>query len=290
MAKQVYKIPYGLNASYGDMSIALRGKDGIGTKPIPLKVLMAYLVSILLCFFAISKTVIGTGTLPQIIIFVIVWAALTLVLVKHDGTGRMQIELLPTLANYVMPSSREVITRNSADAMAFYRIAGIESITSKGFVTFTDGTYGYFYRVVGSASVLLFEDDRNEILKRVEAFYRKMNTEAEVIFVTTKASQTVYKQINALKRRYDRLQVKDPELMALAEHQFQQLKGYVGSTFKSIHQYVILKADNKEMLHQTKNVLQSEVENSTRMIKRCVAMYRDDIEALLSLIYTGKGR
>ena len=37
MAKQAYKIPFDLNASYADMEIAIRTKDGIGFKPAPMQ-------------------------------------------------------------------------------------------------------------------------------------------------------------------------------------------------------------------------------------------------------------
>ena len=117
-----------------------------------------------------------------------------------------------------------------------------------------------------------------------------MNTDAELIFLTIKSSQAVYKQLAALKRTYDNLEVRDPGLIACAEEQFDVLKNFVGGSFKSLHQYLILKADNREMLSQTKNLLQSEVENSTRMIKRCVPLYYDDIVSVLSTIYKGKGR
>lgn len=290
MAKTSYKIPHSLNASYGDMVISLKSNDGIGVKPTPIKVILGYLASVVALFMVMTKTFISAGSLGQKGLFIIGWVLMTVLLLRHDGTGRMQLELIPTLFNYVRKSDRLVITRTSAGPEAFYGIANVKSVTKNGLVEFTDGTFGNFYRVVGSASILLFEADRRAILDRVDSFYRKLNTDCEVCFITTKAAQTVYKQINALKRKYDRLEVRDPELLALAEAQFRCLKNYVGSSFKSIHQYMLIKADNREMLAQTKNVLQSEVENSTLMIKRCIPMYEQDILLFLETIYKGKGR
>ena len=175
--------------------------------------------------------------------------------------------------------------------MPFYQIVGIESVDENtGLVKYTDGTFAYWYRVVGSASILLFDADKQAILDRVDNFYRKMNTDSEVIFITTKSSQQIYKQVLALKRKYDNLEVRDPDLIMLANEQFSTLKDYVGDSFKCIHQYMVIKADNKEVLMQTKNIIASEAENSSLMIKRCIAMYKDDILAALQLIYSGKGR
>lgn len=292
MAKSAYKIPYGLNTSYGDMEISIKSGDAaMSSKPLPIKILLAYLMSLVCCVWVMTQTIISSGSFPQLLCFVICWVLLTLVLFKQDATGRMQAELILTLLNYIPKKARQVITRNSANALPFYQIAGIDRIDKKsGLVVYTDGTYGYWYRVVGSASVLLFDADKRAILDRVDGFYQKMNTECEVIFITTKAAQQVYKQVANLKRRYDRLEVRDPELLELADEQFRCLKNYVGKEFKSVHQYLVLKADNKEVLLQSKNILQSEVENSTRMIKRCIPMFYDDIVAVLEQIYCGKGR
>lgn len=291
MAKNMYKIPFDLNANYSDMEISLKGKDGIGPKPLPVKVILAYVVSAMLCFMAITRTVVGSGNVLQIGLFIVLWIGLTFVLLSYDSTKRMQIELVPTLLNYISKNNRQVITRSTSNAMPFYQIVGIESVDENtGLVKYTDGTFAYWYRVVGSASILLFDADKQAILDRVDNFYRKMNTDSEVIFITTKSSQQIYKQVLALKRKYDNLEVRDPDLIMLANEQFSTLKDYVGDSFKCIHQYMVIKADNKEVLMQTKNIIASEAENSSLMIKRCIAMYKDDILAALQLIYSGKGR
>ena len=96
MAKNMYKIPFDLNANYSDMEISLKGKDGIGPKPLPVKVILAYVVSAMLCFMAITRTVVGSGNVLQIGLFIVLWIGLTFVLLSYDSTKRMQIELVPT--------------------------------------------------------------------------------------------------------------------------------------------------------------------------------------------------
>lgn len=175
-------------------------------------------------------------------------------------------------------------------ATGFYNLARIKSIDKvTGRVEHVDGTFSYWYRVTGSASILLFAEDKNAVLNRVEGFWRTQSTECETIFITTKSSQKVYKQLANLKRRYDNLECRDPDLIMLANEQFHDLKDFVGREFKSIHQYMILKADNKEALLKAKNTLQAEVENSGQMIKHCSALLYDDIVDLLGLIFRGRG-
>ena len=288
MAKDGYRIPMGLNQSYGDTIITIRNKDDIGLKPMPIKTILLYLASFLVCFLLVQKTVVHYGTFWHKTLFVILWLALTWVLLSLDNTGRMQAQLIPTLISYFPKNNRYILTRKTSNPAAFYGIVGIKDIGKNGLVTFADGTYGYFYSVVGSASTLLFEEDRNKILDRVDNFYRKIHTECEIVFITTKSAQRVHKQKLALKKRYDALS--DPDLKALAVKQFDCLNNYVGHSFKSIHQYMLIKGDNFEMLNHAKNIVRAEVENSARMIRRCMPLKQKGVESLLAQIYCGKER
>lgn len=291
MAKSSYKIPTDLNASYLDLEIALRSSDGVGLKPLPLKLILAYLLSALTCLWCVMNSFIKYGNTVQKVIFVFLWIMLTMVLCKYDGTHRMQAQLIPTIITYMNKNNRKVITRKNASALPFYQIAGFrkEGIDKKtGLIHFMDGTYGFMYRIVGSASILLFDSDKVAILERVELYYQKVGTEMEHIFITTKSSQAVYKQLAAIKEVYDNLEDDDDDLKMLANEQFSVLKNYVGGSFKAIHQYLVIKGDNKEELIKAKKILASEVENSSLMIKRCVPLKYNDIVNVLELIYKGK--
>ena len=83
---------------------------------------------------------------------------------------------------------------------------GIRNIDeNSGLIEFLDGSFGSMYRVVGAASALLFEDDKEAILDRVDNFYRKMGFDVEIIKITTKESQKIYHQAAYLKEQYDNL-------------------------------------------------------------------------------------
>lgn len=289
MAKSSYKIPYGLNASYADMEIAVRTDDGLGFKPLPLKIILVYLAGIVGCIWMIMRSYVRYGTIPEKILFAVVWAMFLLLLCKYDDTQRMQFSLVPTLFYYLPRSARVVMTRRSSSVNGFYAVAGIKNVTDRGLISWADGTYGFMYRVIGSASILLFKDDQKAILDRVEAYYKKVSPEYEHIWITVKSSQAVYKQVAALTDLYKDLEEADEDLKNLLEEQFDTLKSYVGGSFRSIHQYLVLKADNQEVLNQAKAVLESEINNSDRMIKRCVPLHRQDIEGVMRDIYTGGG-
>lgn len=285
-AKPSYKIPYGLAQSYADMTIALQSKDGSVGKVLPMLVVGTYVVSFLTCLCLITKTFIGTMSNGfQKVLFVLLWAALTVVLASYDGTRRMNLQRILTLLAYIPSSARKVYTRTSRDAGPFWGICGIENIDDDGLIEYSDGTWGYWYRVVGSASILLFDADRDAIITRVDNFYRKWECGTEIVFMTTKEAQKVYRQVANLQRRYENFRTSDSDLRDLAEEQFKILRDYVGSEFKSIHQYMLVKATNKEALRVGTNILQNEVENSSLMIKQCVPLEKEDVLQVLKSVY-----
>ena len=67
MAKQYYKIPASLNENYLNMEIALQNKQGVGLKPLPVRVILVWLIGLLVTFFLVSNTAspIATAGLPM---------------------------------------------------------------------------------------------------------------------------------------------------------------------------------------------------------------------------------
>lgn len=285
MAKSSYKIPYSLDQSYTDSVIAIQSKDGVG-KVIPLMVVLSYIISAAACMLLVVKTPIGArGNPVQIVLFILLWAALTVVCCKFDGTRRMNLQKILTLFEYMPRVSRRVYTRKSKNVTPFFNIAGINTVHDDGLIEYVDKTYGYMYRVVGSASILLFDSDQAAILQRVDNFFKKWQTDSEVIFLTMKEGQKTYRQLASLQSRYQGIQNDDPDLRDLAEEQFVILRDHVGKEFKSIHQYMIIKSDNKEALRVANNILQNEVESSALFIKQCVPLEKDDTLDVLKSVY-----
>lgn len=289
MAKETYKIPASLDENYMNMEIAIQSKDGVGLKPLPVRVILVWLLGLFMLFYAVmnGSSFIAQSGLFLRILFGLVWVAFLFVLTKFDKSHKMQLELVPTVLSYMNKSNRYVVTRKTSNANAFYGIVGIDSIDEKnGLVRYIDGTYGYWYSVVGTASVLLFPDDRNAILDRVNEFYKKIQSDCEIIFMTTKEPQRVHKQLAHLIAQHKALEFKDSEIDMLVEEQKTLLKDFVGKEFKSLHQYMIIKGDNREALSNVNNVVISEYENSSLMLKQCTPLYRENIENVLKLIYS----
>jgi hypothetical protein len=285
--KSVYKIPSSLNRSFLNHEIALSG-GGFQAKPVPVKVMLFWAGSILSLFWVVGSTFVKSADWWIIALVVIWWLLATAFLGQYSKTKEMKYMSVPALLAYVPTTARRVVTRKSTNPSAFYSVVGIDNVDESGLIKYADGTYGQGYLVVGSASILLFEEDRKAILNRVDSFWRKVDTSCEFTFVTTKEPQRVYHQIANLERRNLALDVRDPELKELMDEQYDILKDYVGSQFKSIHQYLLLKGDNLEALRRAHTVLQSEVESSALMIKGCTMLNGADVTEMLTVIYKGK--
>lgn len=290
MAKNIYKIPESLDHSLGDVEISLTTDDGVGGKPISIKIVLAYILSALACFFLVTSTFIGDGGF-WIVPFVAIWAALTFLLLKRDDTDLPQLMLVPTILDYIPKMMRKLYCRDKDKAINFMRFIGISDYDPEsGLIEFIDGKLGYAFMVTGSASVLLFEQDRKAILDRVDIFYRKIKEDVELIFLTTKESQKVFRQLSAEERRFRYLNsiTTDEDLLEMCDTRFRCLRDYVGGEFRSIHQYLIIKAESAEALDMTRNILRSECENSSLVFKSCIGLSGGDVPAMLKTIFTGK--
>ena len=286
MAKSIYKIPTSIARSFLDHEISLSG-GGWQVKPLPLKVILFWVGSVMAMFWTLTSTFLKHADFWLLLLIGIWWLLTTAFLGRYSKTKELNLKRVTPLLNYVAPSSRRIVTRKSADPSAFYSIAGVDSVDENGYITWGDGTVGQAYLVVGAASVLVFDQDRIAILDRVDSFYRKVEATAEFTWITTKEPQRVYRQLANLEKRNRALETRDPELFELMEEQHAILTGYVGGSFTSIHQYLVIKADNLEALRRAYVVVRAEAEESSLMIKQLVQLDGDETHELFRTVYTG---
>ena len=285
MAKEHYKIPAALNRSFLDHEIRM-SISGLNVTT-PLKKVLFIIMSLLALIWAMTSTFLGDGGVGLAILVIIWWLVATFYLARVTKTRELQIRRVGVLMAYLPRTARRIFTRKSSSPSYFAHITGIDDITESGIIRFNDGGVGRLFLVVGSASVLLFEEDRNAILDRVDSFWRKIDENTEVVFLTTQEPQRIISQVAELERRNRQLIDRDPDLVDLLDEQFDILVDYVGGRFSSIHQYLLLRGDSFEAFRRGVNLLQAEVEGSPLMIKECVQLDRTDTTAALAVLYQG---
>lgn len=286
--KERYSIPTSINQSYLDHEINLSTANWT-VKPIPLKVVLFYVISVLLLFWVCTQTFVKDSNWWNIVLVILWWSAATIFFGAVTKTKEMRFRSVGALIEYIPKERRKLITRTGSNPSAFYSIVGIDSVDESGQILFADGTVGQSYLVVGSASVLVFEDDKNAILDRVDSFYRKAEPNVEWIWITTKEPQRVAKQRATLERKNEQLEIRDPELFALLEEDDEILRDYVGKEFTSIHQYLIAKADGPESLRRAHQLLLAETESSSLMIRSCTMLDDEAFFEMARTLYTLNG-
>ncbi|WP_284982289.1 hypothetical protein [Arthrobacter sp. efr-133-TYG-118] len=286
MAKSSYRITTPLNRGYLDHEISFP-IFGWQIPATPLKQLVFLGGGMLVVVWAAMTTFIKDAN-PGLIALFVIWGFIAVFYLGGlTKTRELRFRTVPAFLAYAPKRARHVVTRRNADPSEFYSIVGIDDVTDDGEIRYADRSVGQIYLVVGSASYLLFDEDRVAILDRVDSFWRKVQTTCEYDFITTKEPQRIYHQLANLERRNQALEIRDPHLLELQNEQHDILTEHVGGKFSSIHQYVLLKGKSSEALRQAHLILQAEVEQSSLMVKEATVLDREESYQMLRVFYQG---
>lgn len=287
--KNVYRIATSLDRSYLDVEVALQAKSGVGLRPLPLYTIFVWIVAIFGSFLAVSSTVLPLQYLPLPLkgVFMLACIAFAYVAMSRDAGNQTRVMAIRNMATYMfVKPSRILKTRSTDPATMLYRLVGIKEINKKtGMVTYLDGTVAYFYRVVGNASALLFDSDKDAVITRVDNFYRKMPDYIRCEIITVKEPQKVVTNKVRLKQLYAELRTRDKDLIDIMQQSYKNLDEYVGGEFKSIHQYMGLFAGSKEYVNKAHAILVNETQGSGLMMSSVEPLYEDDVIRLMHTIY-----
>jgi len=291
LAKKQYKIPTSLDVTYFDMEFNLKTKNGLGVnKPVTAKVVIGVLLAVFGWFYIVFQTFIRHGGLGTIIGFTIVWIVFSVLLIKADKTRRMGLELVFSLINYLPKMGRYVPTRLSDNVYPLQKLYNIAAIDPEdGLIHFADKHIGYVYHVVGSASSLMFEMDKRMILNKVDAFYRKLPVDVEVIYDTVYEGHVVDEQIASVAEDRKRLSVDSPGLKALLDEQHEVLDRAINNHrgLTSLHQYMIVRAPNEELLKEFENLVIGDVESEGLMFRLVRTLSYDEVVRYLKDFFGG---
>lgn len=283
MAKSVYKVPASIARKWLDHEIKLHQS----LKPTPLKQLLFIFGTGLFGLWTVMATFIKHAPFGLKFLYVVWGIGMIAYFGGMTKTKELRAMTLPALLAYVPTGARKVYTRRSSDPSAFGGIVGIQDVDPDGRIHYWDKSVGQVYLIVGSASYLLFDDDRTEILDRVDSFWRKVDSLAQWCFITNKEPQRVHHQIAKLEDRNEALTIRDPDLIELQNEQYDILHDHVGGKFTSIHQYVLIKGKSPDGLRRAHQVLQAEVEGSALIIKEATMLDREEALPMLRVFYTG---
>ena len=288
MAKESYKIRASLDRSRIDRNISIPISEDMGVKSLYLGSLLFGIGGVLSLMAIMSYTFMKNASLPVKSFFSVFYLLMVGFCAYYTKFKELSIVQVKDFLEYIPRRSRIVKTRFGGDIKNFASITGITNFDKKtGIVQFYDGGYGVVYSVVGSASRLLFEKDQNLILDAVNNFYTKLPFNVEMITFTTKEAQKVYAQAYYLEERYKKLKAfgGDDELLELLEEEYDILKNHVGKEYTSIHQYVMLRADNAAQLKAQLPLFERAMLSSPLVFKSVERLDSKDVQKLLGGVY-----
>lgn len=236
MAKKVYKIPHGIDVSQLDIPISLR-QGSVGLKrPITLRILIIVLFAVIMLLFSgmwminndfgIKATAMTLGGLVLLIAFGITPQI-------HGQPGYKWF--VPTVMYWVNTKDRYIKTRSTTSGKDVNNLKWSIPVDSwdegTGIITYTDGSYGMIFDVIGHGSRALFDEDRERIIDSYERFLREISVGNGVTIIPRQVDQDVSKQVEnleAMRRQADNIEV--DELLA---KQITTLEAHVAKYFKT---------------------------------------------------------
>lgn len=278
--KQSYGIRSSLNRNILDYEIPLGGSVFIPTKS-----LLFQLGSVLVLLWVVTSSWVSSSGPILTTLVVLWWIMASFYLGKPNKTKELNISTIPAALEYAQPQNRRIVSRSYSEAGPFYSVSLMRDIDDTGFITFHDGTLGQLYHVVGSGSILLFEEDKHQILRRVDAFWRKIDEDVEYIFLTTKEPQRVDSQIAYVGQLNAELEYRTPELFDLLEERLVLLRDHVGGRYSSIHQYLMIKSTNRETLISAHQMLMNEAHASSLVFTKVDMLDREEAISVLQTVY-----
>lgn len=291
MAKSQFKIPTSLDASYLDMEFNLKNHNGLGiSRPVTAKTIVLSLFSLFLWFYSVFQTFMTSGGVFVIVVFTFFWFFLSFILIKPDQTKRLGLELIVPMIGYLFKSGRFMSVRMSDSVYNLKHLLNISDVdVEDGLIYFNDGAMGHVYHVVGSASILMFEQDKIMILDKVESFYRKLSADVEVLYDTVYEGHSVHDQINAVNQMISNLKSASPNLKKLLLEQKEVLEVAINNNqgLTSLHQYLIVRADNEGALRDFENLVLSDVENQGLMFRLIRRLGYDEATKYLKSVANG---
>lgn len=282
MAKSSYGITTPLNRSWLDYPVPLSQSF----RP-PTKQLLFYLGAVMVIIWLAAASPFARGGVVAIVLMLAWCLPVAAFLGTTNRTGELRVRQLFSLVGYLPRVKRRIITRRGARPADFYGVVGIEDVEDSGRIHFADGSQGQMYAIVGSASYLLFDEDRAAILNRVDAFWRKVDSSCEWLWMTTREPQRVHHQVASLEEDNQNLVNRHPDLVEMTTELYDVLTEHVGGQFSSIHQYLLLRAKNEDALFRAHSTLLAEVEGSALMVKEATMLEREQSLTALAALFQG---
>lgn len=292
MAKNGYRIPASLDQTHLDRVISLSQNPNSPVGLVSVKTILAYLGTAASVGVGWKLGMFKGNSLIFNIVYVVLLFLFVSKLINTTRTGELAYSNLYALSDYLPRYMRKLSTTRNSKVDAFYKLYGIASVNNdNGDIRYTNGDQGALLAVSGSGSILVFDEDKDAILDANDSFWRRIDVGAYITQITIKEGQKVDLQLGNYQRRWDRVAVSDISddmkniLGDMMDAEVDVLANDIAVNYRSIHQYWLLRASNKEALRSLKTLIKSEIDNSGLVVRSARTQYYDDVVRMSNSIF-----
>ena len=275
-----YRLPYSLNSSPLDISVALSSSESaIQTKrQITVRVILIVITGFMLYLGLVTQTVLGSGGLLGILTWSIGYFWLLYLICIPTLTKQVGLNEVLPMFRYALGSNRHIGTRSSNLAKPIRDLVGVDGVEPEtGKILYSNGEVGVIYEAVGNASILMFDEDKERVLQSTRNFYRKLSPKIAMLIDFSSEPQKVHKQVQSAKQRLENLQIDSPGLRQLLHSDIEFMSDVIGREFKSLHQYIVVRAKNDDALFEFDNWLLTQVEKDGAFLTDYLPLEADDV-------------
>lgn len=289
MHNRRFKLPSSLDVSFLDLAVTLTKEDSAiqMKRQITIRVLFIAVVGILLYTLLAFYTPLMSGGIVPSIIWSIGYIWLIILFCAPTLTKQVGMNQIRPMINYLQKANREVGSRTASPVIPLKSIVGIEGVVQNtGKIVYSSNEVGYVYEVVGNASILMFESDTEHVMTASRNFHRKLTPHVAVTFDSATEPQRVERQVAHVLDQKDVLKFNSPQLQSLMDSQIGYLSQYVGREFKSLHQYMVVRAKNDTALHDFDEWVRIQIEKESGFLTDYRVLDFDEVNNYLREVYT----
>lgn len=175
---------------------------------------------------------------------------------------------------------QNVSTRNFSSVVPVENLLDIQDdgIDPNGQITFANGDVGEIFELVGNASEMIFLSDLEQVLHDTRVFYRNVRPLTTLTIDTVSRPQRVLPQLMAKEHQIKNLSpvLQKSGIKQLLEYEGEVLQNYVGTTFTTWRQFMIVRSVNSDELDSFNEWLASRLNSQSSFLKSARLLDTDE--------------
>lgn len=288
--KEKYKIPYTLDKHLGDAPIRFTnniGPEDLTIRPFFITVFsgMAYIG--LFISGPLSNVFLEGSFLGQLLVTLGYIGLIYFSLREISLPGLYGYNAIIPFFNYITSGRHRFIrTTYEQPYLPVSHFIGMHEPDEKGYIHFNTGEdCGQLFKITGTASNNTFDIDRQQTIDEYGKFLRSFPENTVISFITNTGGQNVNQQLTHLLDLFDR--TPDRLMQSYIGEEVKELYNYVQDNFVTLHQYMIVTAEDKAALNNAVNRIKEFAKQNGMVISSMSIPSRNNNYHLFQSIYGG---